>query len=144
MAFKILDTNNDGKLSKEELTAGYQRIYGDAAEDEVDKLFDIIDIDGSGFVEYSEWVIATIDKKVLFTKEKLKIAFDLFDKDQGGTISVDEVKEVLSSGQDFDESVWTQINKEIEFIDLDGNGELDFDEFCIMMEKMVFDEDEVI
>ena len=70
-AFKVLDTNNDGMLSKYELTVGYQRIYGEAAQDVVDRVFEKVDIDGSGQIDYSEWVVATINKKNLLTKEKL-------------------------------------------------------------------------
>lgn len=34
-AFKKLDLNQDGKISREELYKGYQEIYGDMAEDMV-------------------------------------------------------------------------------------------------------------
>jgi calcium-dependent protein kinase len=61
-AFKILDTNNDGMISKAELTVGLELIYGKNAVNEVDHIFDKIDIDGSGMIDYSEWVVATIDK----------------------------------------------------------------------------------
>jgi len=47
-AFKVLDTNCDGMLSKFELMVGYQKIYGDDAVDEVEKIFEKVDIDGSG------------------------------------------------------------------------------------------------
>ena len=39
--------------------------------------------------------------------EKLKAAFDVYDKDGGGTISTDEIKEVLGVGQDISPDVWT-------------------------------------
>lgn len=47
-SFMILDINNDGMLSKHELTIGYEKLYGDRAAGEVDKIFEKIDIDGSG------------------------------------------------------------------------------------------------
>lgn len=108
-AFKVLDTNNDGMLTKPELTVGYEKLLGDEALEEVDKIFTKVDIDGSGVIEYSEWIVATIDLKKLLTPEKLQDAFNLFDKDGGGTISPDEVKDVLCSGQDVDDSVWEKI-----------------------------------
>lgn len=49
-------------LSKYELTIGYQLLYGDNAADEVEKIFEKVDIDGSGQIDYSEWVVATINK----------------------------------------------------------------------------------
>ncbi len=73
--FKNLDVNNDGKLSREELIEGYRKIYGDFAEEEVDKILAIADTDGSGTIEYSEWLSATTNRKTLISDEKLKNAF---------------------------------------------------------------------
>ena len=39
--------------------------------------------------------MATIDKTSLLTDEKLKLAFNLIDKDGGGTITPDEVKDMI-------------------------------------------------
>ena len=129
-------------LSKEELTVGYQQIYGENAAEEVEKLFYKVDMDGSGYIDYSEWVVATIDKQKLLTKEKLQSAFNLFDKNGGGTINANEVKEVLCSGQDYEENMWEKIQQEIKYVDEDGSGELEFDEFCLMMQKMILDEED--
>jgi calcium-dependent protein kinase len=60
-------------------------------------------------IDYSEWVVATIDKQRLLTPEKLRSAFNLFDKDGNGTINANEVKEVLCSGQEADDTVWESI-----------------------------------
>ena len=81
-----------------------------------------------------EWVVATINKERLLSREKLKAAFSLFDKDGGGTISSEEVKELLMAGQDIDDAVWDEVIKEV---DNDGNGEIDFDEFANMMQLMI-------
>lgn len=37
-------------------------------------------MDGSGKIDYSEWVIATANKQNLLTQVKLEKAFELFDK----------------------------------------------------------------
>jgi len=68
------------------------------AEEQVEKIFERVDLDGSGYIDYSEWVVATIDKRKLLSPEKLKAAFVLFDRDGGGTISALEVKEMLCQG----------------------------------------------
>jgi len=68
--FKKLDLNHDGKLSREELMAGYSKTMGDMAESEVDRIMNMVDTDGSGFVEYSEWIVASINLKNVLTEEK--------------------------------------------------------------------------
>ena len=52
-AFKGLDKNSDGKLSRDELIEGYRRIYGEMADEEVDKILARVDADGSGEIDYS-------------------------------------------------------------------------------------------
>jgi calcium-dependent protein kinase len=52
-AFKALDKNSDGKLSRDELVEGYRSIYGDMAEVEVDRILARVDANGSGEIDYS-------------------------------------------------------------------------------------------
>jgi len=97
----------------------------------------IADADGSGEIDYSEWVVATMDKRKLLTNEKLEAAFNLFDKDGGGSISASEIKEVLGVGKNIDEKVWNEIIMEV---DSNGDGEISFLEFKVMMQKLLIDE----
>ena len=84
-AFKVLDQDNDGMLSKEELHQAYITYFGpETATTIVENIFAKADIDGSGEIDYSEWIVATIDKNKLLTEEKLRAAFSLFDKDNSG------------------------------------------------------------
>lgn len=52
-AFKALDKNSDGKLSRDELVEGYRKIYGEMAEEEVDAILARVDANGSGEIDYS-------------------------------------------------------------------------------------------
>lgn len=72
-----MDTDNDGNLSKDELIYGYLNIFNtiEAAREHVEKIFKKIDPDGSGEIDYTEWLVATIDKDILLSNEKLKAAF---------------------------------------------------------------------
>lgn len=54
-----------------------------------------VDIDGNGVIEYTEFVMATMNQKNVSSEDKLKAAFNMFDKDGSGTISPDEIREVL-------------------------------------------------
>lgn len=135
LAFKDLDTNMDAKLSWAEIKAGYKKYLPHITDAEIDRILEIADADGSGEIDYSEWVVATIDKNKLLSDEKMRAAFSLFDKDGGGTISPGEIKEVLGiGGKKFDEKIWNDIVLEV---DADGDEEISYDEFKTMMEKLV-------
>lgn len=125
--FRAMDLNGDGKLQKDEIKKGYAEFFGRQLTDqEVDELFAKVDADGSGEIEYSEFVVATLNEKNLLSNNKLQTAFKMFDKDGGGTISVDEIKEVLSFGQNLDENIIQQIIKQV---DANGDGEISYEEF---------------
>ena len=96
-----------------------------------------MDVDHSGEIDFSEFVTATVNRGELLKDEKLKAAFDMFDKDGGGTISTDELKLTMGVGQDVSEEVWLSILKEV---DENGDGEVDYNEFKIMMTKLLSDE----
>lgn len=62
--FTDLDVNNDGVLTREELVAGYKKFFGKGAgyflaEQQADEILKIADFNGSGDIDYTEWLIAT-------------------------------------------------------------------------------------
>lgn len=139
-AFNTLDISKTGKITKDELFQGFQAYTAEARE-EVDAIFNEVDLDGNGEIEFSEWIVASIDKNSLITDEKLKMAFKLFDKDDGGTIDSHEVKATLigfnqEQMSEEEDKIWNELINEV---DLDGNGEIDFYEFCHMMRKVIID-----
>jgi len=133
-AFQALDKNSDGKLSREELIEGYRVTLGDLAEEEVDRIMKIVDADGSGEIDYSEWVVASINKRKLLSTDKLESAFKLFDKDGSGSISAQEVKDVLGVGKNIDEKVWNEIIMEV---DANGDGEISFPELENLVQSLI-------
>lgn len=79
--FEALDTTKDGKLSRAEMLDGYTKIMGTvAAELEVQRIMETVDIDKNGTIDYTEFIAATMNKEKLLTGERLKTAFDHFDK----------------------------------------------------------------
>ena len=129
--FRAMDLNGDGKLQKDEIKQGYAEYFGRQLTDqEIDEMFEKVDADGSGEIEYSEFVVATLNEKNLLSNNKLQTAFKMFDKDGGGSISIEEIKQVLSFGQTLDEDMVAQIIKQV---DANGDGEISYDEFAQMM-----------
>ncbi|CAG9332140.1 unnamed protein product [Blepharisma stoltei] len=125
--FKRLDRNNDGRLSKEELYDEYVLSMGHSeAEALVEKIMKEVDTDNNGYIDYSEFLKATLDIKKVFSLDNLKSAFKMFDHDGSGSISAGELKRVLEGGKLSNDEVWDAIVKEA---DLNGDGEIDLEEF---------------
>ena len=134
--FKDFDKNGDGKLSMQEVKEGYLEHYGKIMSDEeVEQMFNAVDSDRSGFIDYSEFVVAAMNENQLTTNDKLQAAFKMFDKDGSGVISPDEIKEVLSFGGS-NALNKSQIDAIVKQVDENGDGEISFEEFCDMMKKL--------
>lgn len=110
--FKAFDKNGDGKLSMEEVKQGYLDHYGKVMSDEeIETMFNSVDSDKSGFIDYTEFIVATVNTEELNSNEFLQAAFKMFDKDGSGTISGDEIKAVLGFGGNVDGAVMQNIIK---------------------------------
>ena len=129
--FRAIDKNGDGKLSQEELFSKYKETMGTAeAREQVERIMKEVDTDRNGFIDYTEFLKSSLDHRKLLSKQNLREAFNMFDKDGNGTISALEVKKVLERGNMMQEEVWTQIIKEV---DVNGDGEIDLKEFELLL-----------
>ena len=121
-------------MSKEEVLLGYEQHFGiQMTMEAIDEMFARIDLDGNGTIDYTEFVMATIEEKNLLTNERLREAFRMFDKDGSGSLSPEEIKDVLCFDSSVDPSL---VDKLIAEVDENGDGEVQFDEFCKMMKKL--------
>jgi calcium-dependent protein kinase len=139
--FKMIDINGNGQISKDELLEGYKAIYGDIMgeyeiEMEVDMLWDQVDVDGSGEIDYTEWALSTVNKEVLLTDKRLRQAFSLFDLDNSGFITAEELQEVLDPLTDTKTSR-AEWKKVIMDIDGNGDGQISFEEFKNLMREII-------
>lgn len=125
--FRSIDLNGDGKLSRDELFQQYSIAMSPAeAELEVNRIMSEVDTDNSGFIDYGEFLKASVDSRVVLSTENLKFAFHMFDKDGSGAISVSELKKVLEEGSNVENSVWTLV---LEKVDQNQDGQIDLEEF---------------
>ena len=128
--FKSMDVTGTGQLSKQEFTKKLMELYGENdGEQMADSIFNSLDMDGSGKISYDEFLSAMINSQKVVTEERLKKAFKMFDKDNSGKLSVLEIRGVFGGT----EAQWKQV---IDEVDLNNDGEVDFEEFKIMMINM--------
>ena len=117
----------------QEIKEGYFEHYGRVMTDEeVEQMFRAVDTDHSGFIDYSEFVVAAINEKKLLTEDRLKAAFKMFDKDGSGMISASEIKEVLGFKKHLNNKAVDTIMKQV---DDNNDGEISYDEFVTMMKR---------
>ena len=128
--FKSMDVTGTGQLTKDEFTKKLMELYGENDGKEMaEGIFNSLDMDGSGKISYDEFLSAMINSQKVVTEERLKKAFRMFDKDNSGKLSVKEIRNVFGGT----EEQWKQVINEI---DLNNDGEVDFEEFKIMMINM--------
>ena len=134
--FRGLDGNGDGRITKIEMCDALTRLYGlPDIEEEVDEIYRNVDNDNNGYIEYEEYIRASIDKASVLSEGVLKYTFKYFDKDGSGQISGDEIGKVLFSG--LDQKTSEKFTKELMAeIDSDSNAEINYDEFKTMMIKL--------
>ena len=133
--FRYFNKSGDCKLTKFELTNG---LYNYKERDEVDEMVDVIfqrlDGDNNGYIEYEEFLRVCIDKTHLMTKENLRYAFKFLDKDNTKTLNAQKIlKAFLTKPNKEFEAVFNISLKEV---DKDSDGIIDFNEFCELMMKI--------
>merc|ERR1719321_1150732 len=102
------------------------------------KIMSEVDSDGSGEIDYSEFLAATLDRRHFLCEDVCWAAFRTFDLDGDGQITKEELLEVFTRGAAANlEEMLGMHKEEIEQIirdaDVDGDGTIDFDEFVLML-----------
>lgn len=135
-AFRALDADGDGTISLKELYKGYRQSMNKAkARETAENVYKTIDFNNSGAINYSEFLLATVNTEKLLCSANLRSVFDSFDKDKSGQISAAELRELLMvDGAEQMEALWQEL---ISMTDTSGDGELDFDEFEALMTRVM-------
>ncbi|KAJ8549020.1 hypothetical protein K7X08_032727 [Anisodus acutangulus] len=132
-AISLFGKGGDGCITIEELETVIRSLDQNPTEEELCHMISEVDADhDNGTMEFTEF-LNLISKKMKETdsEEELKEAFKVFDKDQNGYISSNDLRHVMINlGEKLTDEEAEQM---IKAADLDGDGQVNFDEFVKMM-----------
>ncbi|KAL8129455.1 hypothetical protein V2J09_018610 [Rumex salicifolius] len=128
--FKMIDTDNSGYITFEELKEGLKKFGASLEESEIKSLLQAADVNNSGTIDYGEFIAAMLHINRLDREDHLLAAFSFFDKDGSGYITREELQQAC---QQFgiQEMHLEDIIKEV---DQDNDGRIDYNEFVDMMQ----------
>ncbi len=101
-------------------------------EAELHDMINEVDNDGSGTIDFAEF-LSLMSKKMkdADSEEELMEAFKVFDKDGNGFISSVELRHVMTNlGEKLTDD---EVDEMIREADVDGDGQVNYDEFVKMM-----------
>ncbi|KZV28109.1 calmodulin-like protein 11 [Dorcoceras hygrometricum] len=134
-AFKLFDKDGDGKITREELGSVLGSLHQNLSVEELQDMIDEVDSDKNGTIEFPEFFNLVV-KKMKETEanpDDLREAFNVFDRDQNGYISADELGHVMIC---LGEALTAEeLELMIKEVDLDGDGQVNYEEFV----KIIFD-----
>jgi len=133
--FIDMDTNKDGTVSLSELKKGME-MSGVKISDDLGQLMTDCDLDGSGVLDYTEFLAAVMGRKKYHQKDVVWAAFRRFDSDNSGFIDRKELANVLN--EEVREAMHlggrgSSVDQILKEVDKDHDDRIDFDEFFEMM-----------
>lgn len=129
--FRMMDTDNDGTVSLDELKSGIQKFGSHLEESEIQMLVEAVDSNGKGTLDYGEFVAVSLHLQRMANDEHIRKAFSYFDKDGNGYIEPEELREALV--EDGAADVVDVANDIFQEVDTDKDGRISYDEFAAMM-----------
>ncbi|MED6184706.1 hypothetical protein PIB30_050082 [Stylosanthes scabra] len=133
-AFRLIDRDGDGIVSRQELEAVLTRLAVLRAE-EVAAMLREVDAEGRGCISVEELVsrVGSVGDAPAMEKDELREAFEVFDTDGDGRISAEELLRVFQAIGD-ERCTLEECRRMIEGVDRNGDGFVCFEDFSRMME----------
>ncbi|PIA15017.1 calmodulin [Coemansia reversa NRRL 1564] len=129
-AFELFDTDGSGAISHKEMGELMRKMGHNPTKQEIQDMINEVDADNNGEIDFEEFV-AMMELQRVTTDAELREAFKVFDTDGDGTISIDELGQVMKSlGEELTPN---ELHAMFAEADKDGNYRIDFYEFKSMM-----------
>merc|ERR1719440_1232396 len=140
--FQSMDADGNGTLTLSEMKDGLEKNGMKDLVKEMEETMKQLDNDGSGLIDYSEFLAATMSRQVYLQYDYLWQVFKQFDSSRTGKITKDDLSLVLSGGKDKKyvqgkTPVMADIDDIMARYDTDKSGDIDFDEFMELMRGKV-------
>jgi len=127
--YKLSNGNKKYLINKDNFAKTIKEVSKNYTDEEIDNLFNKLDENKSGILEYEELVRGFSDREKLLNQKNMKEAFNFFDKDKNGKINWDEISKVVFQNKKMSSTYMNQFLEEIE----QKNGKdvnITFDDFC--------------
>uniref|UniRef100_A0A0K0G1N9 Calmodulin n=1 Tax=Strongyloides venezuelensis TaxID=75913 RepID=A0A0K0G1N9_STRVS len=133
-AFKLLDVDQDGELSRHEMCVLLRTINIEPTKKELDFIFDEIDVEERGKISLDEFVNYMKNPfRCLFTKDQVEEIFKDVVETEGG-ITLESIKEVVK--EYLDENAMVMLERLFVKADVHDDGVISVNEFLKLMRKM--------
>ena len=97
------------------------------------QIINTADINGDGFIDIAEWHTIAISQRKTLSDQQLSWAFNYFDTDGCGKITLEHIKKALKISDDqFNETYWSNVMREVA---QDWDGSISFEAFKAMMSQ---------
>ncbi|OMJ89974.1 hypothetical protein SteCoe_7762 [Stentor coeruleus] len=98
--FALVDSDGDGRISEDDLFEYLKqnKDVGDA-RNEAMQIMEKLDSGRAGYIEYSQYLRASIDAGIVLSKNNLTMAFKMLDPEKKGYVSAEELMRALSEDQ---------------------------------------------
>ena len=136
--FRRFDKGDDGHITITDLEVIMNSNGQFPTEAELQDIINEGDANGDMIIDFPEFLAMTCRKvKETDTEAEIKEAFRVYDMDENGFISVAEVRHVMVNLGEFrgktEEEIDQEIDKMIWEADIDGDGQVTYEEFVKMM-----------
>ena len=126
--FRYFNESGNCELTKEELKKGLKEFKtDDNFELKLDKVFEELDGDKNGTIEFEEFLRACMDKNEILNDKYINYAFKFLDKENRKSLSPEQI--ISAFFVEENESFKDTMNQILNNNDYDKNGRINFEEF---------------